>query len=187
MKKIFGFLIVFIIVITGSSCSSKSNYSTSGEISIKDFGVLQFELYEDIAPRTVANFQKLVSEGFYDGLTFHRVINGFMIQGGDPNGDGTGGSSEKIVGEFLANGYNNTLSHTRGVISMARSLSSNNSASSQFFIMQSDGLEADLDGLYAAFGKIISGMEIVDTICNLKTDENNKPVEEVVIEYIKLK
>ena len=83
MKKIFGFLIVFIIVITGSSCSSKSNYSTSGEISIKDFGVLQFELYEDIAPRTVANFQKLVSEGFYDGLTFHRVINGFMIQGGD--------------------------------------------------------------------------------------------------------
>ena len=187
MKRIIRFFIVFLIVVAGSGCSFKNNYPTSGEISIKDYGILQFELYEDVAPRTVANFQKLVLEGFYDGLTFHRVIKGFMIQGGDPNGDGTGGSKEKIVGEFLANGYNNTLSHTRGVISMARSLSSNNSASSQFFIMQSDGLEEDLDGLYASFGKIISGMDIVDEICNLETDDNDKPIEEVIIEYIRLK
>lgn len=113
-------------------------------------------------PITVANFVKLANEGFYDGLTFHRIFSGFMIQGGDPNGNGTGGSDETIKGEFSANGVKNNISHVRGVISMARS-SSYNSASSQFFIVHEDSTY--LDGKYAAFGHVISGMEVVDAIC----------------------
>ena len=132
------------------------------EIDIKDYGTIKAELYGDTAPITVANFVKLAKAGFYDGLTFHRIISGFMIQGGDPLGNGTGGSEERITGEFTANGVNNTLKHTRGVLSMARS-SSFNSASSQFFIMHQDA--PHLDGQYAAFGKVTEGIEIVDAIC----------------------
>lgn len=142
------------------------------EIDIADYGVISVELYADIAPITVTNFINLAESGFYDGLTFHRIIDGFMIQGGDPNGNGTGGSDSTITGEFAANGYeNNTLSHVRGTISMARS-QDYNSASSQFFIMQSD---ADyLDGQYAAFGTVTDGIDIVDKICEaaVPTDSN---------------
>ena len=133
---------------------------------------IELELYPDVAPITVKNFEKLVSEGFYDGLTFHRVIPGFMIQGGDPLGNGMGGAKENIKGEFRANGVNNTLKHTRGVISMARAFDPN-SASSQFFIMHADA--PHLDGQYAAFGKVISGIEAVDEIASIPTDYNDRP------------
>ena len=132
------------------------------QIVVKDYGTISLELYADIAPITVSNFAKLVNDGFYDGLTFHRIIEGFMIQGGDPLGNGTGGSDENIKGEFAMNGVQNSISHVRGTISMARS-TSYNSASSQFFIMQED--TPSLDGLYAAFGKVTDGIEIVDKIC----------------------
>ena len=133
---------------------------------------IKLELYPDAAPITVANFEKLVKEGFYDGLIFHRVISGFMIQGGDPLGNGTGGSKEKIKGEFLANGVPNTVKHTRGVISMARAMDPN-SASSQFFIMHKDA--PHLDGQYAAFGKVIEGMDAVDEIAAVPVGFNDKP------------
>ena len=136
-------------------------------------GIIDIELYEDKAPITAANFKELVSNGFYDGLIFHRVIAGFMIQGGDPTGTGCGGSGKNIKGEFLANGFNNPISHERGVISMARSQNFN-SASSQFFIMHADG--KFLDGQYAAFGKVVSGMETVDEIAEIKTDYSDRPV-----------
>ena len=132
------------------------------QIDVENYGQIVAELDADVAPITVRNFLKLVDQKFYDGLTFHRIISGFMIQGGDPNGNGTGGSSEKIKGEFSANGVKNDLKHTRGVLSMARS-SAYNSASSQFFIMHADA--AYLDGQYAAFGQVVSGMEVVDAIC----------------------
>ena len=132
------------------------------QIVVKDYGTISLELYADIAPITVSNFAKLVNDGFYDGLTFHRIIEGFMIQGGDPLGNGTGGSDENIKGEFAMNGVQNSISHVRGTISMARA-TSYNSASSQFFIMQED--TPSLDGLYAAFGKVTDGIEIVDKIC----------------------
>ena len=133
---------------------------------------IEIELYPDVAPITVKNFEKLVGEGFYDGLTFHRVIPGFMIQGGDPLGNGMGGAKENIKGEFRANGVNNTLKHTRGVISMARAFDPN-SASSQFFIMHADA--PHLDGQYAAFGKVVSGIEAVDEIASIPTDYNDRP------------
>lgn len=133
---------------------------------------MKLELYPDAAPITVANFEKLVKEGFYDGLTFHRVIPGFMIQGGDPEGTGMGGSKDKIKGEFASNGVKNDLKHTRGVISMARSMMKN-SASSQFFIMHKDA--PHLDGEYAAFGKVIEGIEVVDEIAAVPTDYSDKP------------
>lgn len=142
------------------------------QIKMENGDIIKLELYPDIAPKTTANFEKLVSEGFYNGLIFHRVISGFMIQGGDPKGNGTGGSNESITGEFKANGFNNTLSHTRGVISMARSQALN-SASSQFFIMHADS--KFLDGQYAAFGKVVEGIEVVDKIADQKT-VNDKPV-----------
>ena len=132
------------------------------EIDIQDYGTITVELDGDAAPITVQNFMDLANDGFYDGLTFHRIISGFMIQGGDPLGNGTGGSENKIKGEFSANDVDNPLKHTRGVLSMARS-SAYNSASSQFFIMHADATH--LDGQYAAFGKVLSGMEIVDAIC----------------------
>lgn len=131
-------------------------------IEVKNYGTIKLELDADTAPITVANFIKLANEGFYNGLTFHRIIDGFMIQGGDPLGNGTGGSSEKIKGEFNLNGVKNNISHVRGVISMARS-SAYNSASSQFFIVHEDS--RFLDGQYAGFGKVTEGMEIVDRIC----------------------
>lgn len=144
------------------------------EIDIKDYGVIKLELYGEIAPITVKNFVDLCNEGFYDGLTFHRIISGFMIQGGDPNADGTGGSDEKITGEFANNGIDNPIKHTRGVISMARSMA-NDSASSQFFIMHDDA--SHLDGSYAAFGMVTEGMEIVDKICeDTKVEDSNGTV-----------
>ena len=144
---------------------------------------IKLELYPEIAPKTVANFEKLVSRGFYNGLTFHRIIPGFMIQGGDPQGNGMGGSDEKIVGEFAANGYKNDLRHTRGVISMARSMMPN-SASSQFFIMHEDA--PHLDGSYAAFGHVTSGIEVVDEIANCETDFRDKPIKAQRIKTITL-
>ena len=133
---------------------------------------IEIELMPEAAPKTCENFENLVKRGFYDGLIFHRVIPGFMIQGGDPLGNGMGGAEENIVGEFKANGYNNPLNHTRGVISMARAFNPN-SASSQFFIMHADA--PHLDGQYAAFGKVVSGMEAVDEIASIPTDYNDRP------------
>ena len=157
------------------------------EINIRDYGTIEVELNATQAPITVKNFMDLAEEGFYDGLTFHRIIDGFMMQGGDPNGDGTGGSGKKIKGEFLLNGVDNTLSHTRGAISMARS-DDYDSASSQFFIMQEDN--ASLDGQYAVFGYVTSGMKIVDAICEAAepTDDNGtiSPAYQPVIESIKV-
>jgi peptidyl-prolyl cis-trans isomerase B (cyclophilin B) len=153
------------------------------QIEMEDGGVITLELYPDKAPKTVENFLKLVNEGFYDGLTFHRVIPNFMIQGGDPLGNGTGGSSDKIEGEFSSNGFaTNDISHERGVISMARS-SSPNSASCQFFITNDDA--TFLDGDYAAFGRVTDGMDVVDQISAVETDSNDKPLEPVVIKTIR--
>lgn len=147
------------------------------EIEIENYGTIAVELDADIAPVTVANFLKLAKEGFYDGLTFHRIINGFMMQGGDPEGTGMGGSEEKIKGEFSANGVQNTLSHTRGAISMARNAMSYDSASSQFFIVHQDS--TFLDGQYACFGYVTSGMEIVDRICEeTPVTDNNGTVQD---------
>ena len=131
----------------------------------------------------MANFVKLAKDGFYDGLTFHRIMDGFMMQGGDPNGNGTGGSDETIPGEFSANGYDNPISHTRGPISMARA-SDPNSASSQFFICQADS--TFLDGSYAAFGHVVNGIEVVDEIANVATDWNDKPRTPVVMEKVEI-
>lgn len=139
-------------------------------IDIADYGVIEIELYGSVAPLTVTNFVNLVNDGFYDGLTFHRIIDGFMIQGGDPLGNGMGGSENTIIGEFVANGIDNTLSHKRGVISMARSQDFN-SASSQFFIVHEDS--TFLDGQYAAFGEVVSGMDVVDAICDSVTVEDD--------------
>ena len=141
-------------------------------IEMENGGKIELELCPEAAPKTVENFLKLVGEGFYDGLIFHRVIPGFMIQGGDPLGNGMGGSNEKIVGEFRSNGYDNPIRHVRGVISMARAFDKN-SASSQFFIMHADA--PHLDGQYAAFGRVISGIEVVDEIASIPTDYNDRP------------
>lgn len=144
------------------------------KINMKDLGTIEVELDADQAPITVTNFVNLAQDGFYDGLTFHRIIEGFMMQGGDPNGNGSGGSEQEIKGEFSQNGVNNTLSHTRGAISMARTTIPD-SASSQFFIMHQDGTA--LDGQYACFGYVTSGMEIVDEICeNAVVTDNNGTV-----------
>lgn len=145
-------------------------------IELENGKKIKLELYPDKAPITCANFEKLVREGFYDGLIFHRVISGFMIQGGDPEGTGMGGAKEKIKGEFAMNGVPNNLKHTRGVISMARSMNPN-SASSQFFIMHKDA--PHLDGQYAAFGKVVEGIEAVDEIAETKTDYNDRPLNDI--------
>ena len=151
------------------------------EFTIKNYGTIKVELFPSVAPITVQNFLKLVSEGFYTNLTFHRVIKGFMIQGGCPLGNGTGGSKEKIKGEFFSNGVVNPLMHTRGVISMARSMM-NDSASSQFFIMHKDS--PHLDGSYAAFGVVTECIEVVDKIASVRTDWYDKPLEKVIIEKV---
>lgn len=165
MKKIICLFVISLMVLIG--CSSESSEYLSGkvnvEIDIVDYGVIKLELDADEAPITVTNFVSLVEDRFYDGLTFHRIIDGFMIQGGDPDHNGTGGSDETIKGEFSVNGIKNTISHKRGVISMARS-NDFNSASSQFFIVQEDSTY--LDGQYAAFGYVIKGMDIVDKIAS---------------------
>ena len=153
------------------------------ELEMEDGGKIVMELYADIAPITVTNFVKLVQEKFYDGLTFHRVVEGFMVQTGDPKGDGTGGSDEKIFGEFAANGFENNLSHTRGVISMARRSYPLDSASSQFFICHGDS--TFLDGQYAAFGRVISGMDVVDRIASVPVN-GETPIEKVVIKSIRM-
>ena len=192
MKKAFACLICLMLCISalagcGANKSSTAeptgskaaaDYSSGihhAEIDIKDYGVIKLELDADTAPITVANFCKLAKSGFYDGLTFHRIISGFMIQGGDPNHNGTGGSDKTIKGEFSANGVKNDISHTRGVISMARS-QQNDSASSQFFIVHQDS--PHLDGQYAAFGHVTDGIEIVDKICaDTPVTDSNGTVE----------
>ena len=186
MKKILcniSFMIVILVLSTclvgcGNTSTSATKSSNSNikkeekkymtgkhniKIEVEDYGDIEVELDADTAPITVTNFIKLVNEGFYDGLTFHRIIDGFMIQGGDPKGNGTGGSDEKIKGEFSQNGVTNNISHKRGVISMARASYSMDSASSQFFIVHKDS--EYLDGQYAAFGHVTSGMDVVDKIC----------------------
>ncbi len=145
-------------------------------IELENGKKIKLELYPDKAPITAANFLKLVEEGFYDGLIFHRVIKGFMIQGGDPTGTGMGGAKENIKGEFLANGVANDIKHVRGVISMARSKHPD-SASSQFFIMHED--YPYLDGQYAAFGKVVEGMEAVDEIAESATDQGDRPLKTI--------
>lgn len=172
-----------------SNESEENNMYNTGKhhakIVVKNYGTIALELDADVAPITVENFANLVNEGFYNGLTFHRIISGFMIQGGDPLGNGTGGSSKTIKGEFASNGVKNSISHVRGTISMARS-SMPNSASSQFFIVHKDS--TFLDGQYAAFGTVTSGMEVVDKICaetaveddNGTVAKNNQPVIEKI-------
>lgn len=203
MKRLIGFILCLNFILILVACGNKAvasatitNNKVEGEktvthpkveISVKDYGVIQVELDETAAPATVENFLNLVNEKFYDGLTFHRIISGFMIQGGDPAGNGTGGSEKTIKGEFESNGFKNPIKHERGVISMARAMDPN-SASSQFFIMHEN---ADyLDGEYAAFGHVTSGMEVVDEICKKVTvqDRNGTVLKEnqPVIEYIKV-
>ncbi|AQS11821.1 putative peptidyl-prolyl cis-trans isomerase [Clostridium saccharobutylicum] len=150
-------------------------------ITVENYGVIQAELYPEIAPNTVNNFISLVKKGFYDNLTFHRIIKGFMIQGGDPKGDGTGGPGYSIEGEFTSNGFANSLKHTKGVLSMARAQDPN-SAGSQFFIMTGDA--PNLDGQYAAFGKVTSGLDVLEKIQSVKTKSNDAPIDKVVIKSI---
>lgn len=190
MKRIFSLFLVLAALTAAllvfPACGDKPDTSTHRvAIEVQDFGTIELELYPNKAPITVANFEKLVKEGFYDGLTFHRVVKNFMIQGGDPKGDGSGGSDKTIKGEFSQNGFTrNDIKHERGVISMARSSSSNDSASSQFFIVHKDSFS--LDGNYAAFGRVTSGMDVVDAIANVKVKDNGSgetstPAKPVVI------
>ncbi len=150
-------------------------------VEMNDSKIIKLELYPDVAPNTVNNFISLVNDGFYDGLTFHRVIYGFMIQGGCPDGTGMGGPGYSIKGEFAANGFDNQLKHTAGVISMARSMMPD-SAGSQFFIMHKDA--PHLDGQYAAFGKVVEGMDVVNQIAETDTDFSDKPLDDQIIKSI---
>lgn len=152
-------------------------------IEMENGGIIRAELYPEVAPNTVRNFVSLAQKGFYDGTIFHRVIPGFMIQGGDPDGTGMGGPGYEIRGEFTHNGFQNDLLHTRGVLSMARTADPN-SAGSQFFIMHEDG--EFLDGQYAAFGKVLEGMDVVDKIAAVKTDGNDRPLTEQKIASIRV-
>lgn len=181
MKRFF--IIAFILIILLTACSNKTTDETSTDnlevtdmvqIIMEDGGVIKIELYGNLAPITVENFKKLVNEGFYDGLIFHRVIKNFMIQCGDPTGTGMGGSSETIFGEFANNKFDNPLKHERGVISMGRKSNDKNSASSHFFICQA--AYAYGDGDYAAFGRVVEGMDVVDQIAGVATNSNNKPL-----------
>lgn len=163
MKRLIGFvLLITLLMLSGCGSDVYSKGLHHAELQIENYGTITMELDADTAPITVSNFCKLAKDGFYDGLTFHRIIDGFMIQGGDPKGDGSGGTDETIKGEFSQNGVENDISHVRGTVSMARS-NDYDSASSQFFIVQSDS--TFLDGQYAGFGHVTSGMEIVDQIC----------------------
>lgn len=172
---------------TSSSENSDTNSSEVNKslplatITVDGYGVIEAELYPEIAPNTVNNFIDLSNKGFYNNLKFHRIIKGFMIQGGDPKGDGTGGPGYSIEGEFTSNGFANSLKHTKGVLSMARA-EDPNSAGSQFFIMTNEA--SNLDGKYAAFGKVISGLDVLEKIENVKTNSNDKPKEDVVIKSI---
>ena len=186
-KQIMCLLLAALFLLGLTACAGKNSGNNGDpimvEITMRDGGVIKLELYPDIAPITVENFTKLASEGFYDGLIFHRVINGFMIQGGDPEGTGFGGADTNIKGEFAVNGVANNISHVRGVISMARSRSYN-SASSQFFIVHKDATY--LDGQYAAFGRVVEGMDVVDAIAEVPTNGNDRPLTEQVIETIRV-
>lgn len=170
---------------TNESADTQSNEPNENlpiaTITIDGYGVIEAELYPEIAPNTVRNFIDLANKGFYDNLKFHRIIKGFMIQGGDPKGNGTGGPGYSIEGEFTSNGFANSLKHTKGVLSMARSQDPD-SAGSQFFIMTGDS--PHLDGEYAAFGKVISGLDVVEKIENVKTGSNDAPEKDVVIKSI---
>lgn len=167
MKKIFTSILVLFSLLILSGCSNNEEDIEKNPLvtmEIEDYGTIKIELYPEYAPNTVANFVSLIESGFYDGLTFHRLVPGFVLQGGDPDGDGTGGPGYTIDGEFKANGYTkNTLSHDKGVISMARSMDYD-SAGSQFFIVLDDSAKSSLDGMYAGFGRVTEGMEILKEI-----------------------
>ena len=167
MKKIFTSILVLFSLLILSGCSNNEEDIEKNPLvtmEIEDYGTIKIELYPEYAPNTVANFVSLIENGFYDGLTFHRLVPGFVLQGGDPDGDGTGGPGYTIDGEFKANGYSkNTLSHDKGVISMARSMDYD-SAGSQFFIVLDDSAKSSLDGMYAGFGRVTEGMEILEEI-----------------------
>ena len=184
MKRILALILALVCLLAVCSGCKKEEPSPylrgkhHVEIEVQDYGTIALELDADTAPITVTNFIELAKSGFYDGLTFHRIIEGFMIQGGDPKGNGTGGPGYCIKGEFRQNGVQNKLKHTRGVLSMARS-GMPNSAGSQFFIMHEDA--PHLDGSYAAFGKVVSGMDTVDEIANVRTSFGDRPVTPVVI------
>ena len=211
MKKRTFLLFALLAMLVLTACGGKSNAQTDtsapddssqqttaddtaepigqhhAQITVKDYGTIDIELDGDVAPISVQNFIDLANDGFYDGLTFHRIITGFMMQGGDPTGTGMGGSEDNIKGEFSANGVRNDLSHTRGAVSMARS-SDYDSASSQFFIVQQDSTY--LDGQYACFGYVTNGMDVVDAICdNTPVADDNGTVEaanQPVIESVKI-
>jgi len=179
------------MVVNNKNSEKQDNNLLSGkhyvEVIVKDYGNMVLELDADTAPITVTNFINLVNDKFYDGLTFHRIIDGFMVQGGDPEGTGMGGSSQKIKGEFSQNGVKNDISHVRGTVSMARSSDSYDSASSQFFIVHKDS--TFLDGGYAAFGKVVNGIEIVDKLVGVKVEDDNGTVlakNQPVIESIRV-
>ena len=178
-------LMLLCLTSCGSSGGLKGKHHV--EMVIKDYGTVKIELDGDQAPLTVGNFVKLCNEGFYDGLTFHRYVKDFVLQGGDPEGTGLGGCESSIKGEFSANGVKNTIKHKRGVISMARNQFDYNSASSQFFICLKSTYASDLDGPYAAFGKITEGLDIIDKICSTVPESNCIPADQQpVIETIKV-
>ncbi len=185
VSLIFTAVFGILTAVKASAVSSLDEGENIVYIDVKDYGIMTVELYPEEAPITVANFKKLAGEGFYDGLIFHRVIENFMIQGGDPEGTGYGGSDEEIKGEFTANGVNNTVKHERGTISMARS-NDMDSASSQFFIVHktSKNNSLSLDGKYAAFGKVTEGIEIVDEIAAVETNRSDKPFTDVVMRTV---
>jgi peptidyl-prolyl cis-trans isomerase B (cyclophilin B) len=188
------FIILFVLIlalIVPTGCSlirekevEKPEQNPLATMKIKDWGTVEIELIPEEAPNTVASFIELANSGFYDGLTFHRIIEGFMIQGGDPSGDGTGGPGYHIKGEMPNNNFDNKLLHEKGVISMARSPISYDSAGSQFFITVDD--QPGLDGEYAVFGKVVDGMDVVMAISKVSTDRNDRPLDEVVIKSIKV-
>ena len=198
-KKVVGLIMAITLCLSFSACTSSSNTSGTGSTSssgsvdysnasnpvativMSDGSMIKIELYPKAAPNTVNNFIYLANKDFYNGLTFHRIIPGFMIQGGDPKGDGSGGPGYSIAGEFKDNGFENDLKHTRGVISMARA-QSYDSAGSQFFIMVADN--TSLDGQYAAFGKVTEGIEIVDKIVGAERDSNDKPLVPIVMSKV---
>jgi len=183
MKKLLVLLLCALVLCGAVSALSEESALPIATIDMANGDVMKLELYPDVAPNTVANFIELANAGFYDGLIFHRVIPGFMIQGGDPTGSGMGGPGYTIKGEFTANGFENGLSHERGVISMARAQHPD-SAGSQFFIMHAD--YPALDGQYAAFGRVIEGIEAVDHVAETQTDSNDRPLQEQTIKTIRV-
>ena len=210
MKKIIAIIMAAVLMtVSFASCGGVKtpdkqetfDVTTKEKVNVQllldDGRIMEFELYPKIAPITVQNFVDLATAGFYDGLTFHRIISGFVVQGGDPNGDGTGGSGTKIKGEFSENGVENTLSHTKGVISMARQSSLTgetadevdtlmDSATSQFFIVLDNSAKSSLDGKYASFGKMTKGFDVLEQLGSVATDSNDKPLEKITINSIRV-